>query len=72
MIAISGRGIRKSITVRGIYVGSRQMFADMNRAIGQHELRPVIDHEFAFSDARAAYQAMRGAGHFGKLLINVG
>jgi NADPH:quinone reductase-like Zn-dependent oxidoreductase len=58
--------------VRGIYVGSRQMFADMNRAIARHEMKPVIDREFAFDDARAAYHAMREAGHFGKLVINVG
>ncbi len=64
--------MRKSITVRGIYVGSRQMFAEMNRAIAQHELRPVIDQAFDFTDARAAYHAMRGAGHFGKLVVNVG
>lgn len=64
--------MRKSVTVRGIYVGSRQMFREMNRAIAQHTLRPVIDREFGFTDARAAYHAMRAAAHFGKLVIDVG
>ena len=64
--------MRKSITLRGIYVGSRQMFAEMNRAISHHGLKPVIDETFEFSDARAAYHKMRGAGHFGKLVIGVG
>lgn len=64
--------MRKSITVRGIYVGSRAMFADMNRAIGRHGLKPVIDDDFAFEDAPEAYRAMRAAGHFGKLAIRVG
>ncbi len=63
--------MRKSITIRGIYVGSRAMFADMNRAIAAHELKPVIDQGFAFEDARAAYHTMRAAGHFGKLVINI-
>ncbi len=63
--------MRKSITVRGIYVGSRAMFADMNRAIIAHRLKPVIDRHFAFEDAKAAYHTMRGAGHFGKLVINI-
>ena len=45
--------MRKSITLKGVYVGSRQMFVDMNRAISQHELNPVIDDTFTFSDARA-------------------
>ena len=61
----------KSITVKGIYVGSRAMFADMNRAIEAHNLKPVIDQTFDFKDARSAYHAMRGAGHFGKLVIKM-
>lgn len=63
--------MRKSITVRGIYVGSRQMFADMNRAIDLHGLKPVIDETFAFEDGREAYRRMRQASHFGKLVISV-
>ena len=63
--------MRKSITVKGIYVGSRVMFADMNRAIEAHNLKPVIDQTFDFKDARSAYHAMRGAGHFGKLVIKM-
>lgn len=61
----------KSITVKGIYVGSRAMFTDMNRAIEAHNLKPVIDQTFDFKDARSAYHAMRGAGHFGKLAIKM-
>ena len=61
----------KSITVKGIYVGSRTMFADMIRAIEAHNLKPVIDQTFDFKDARSAYHAMRGAGHFGKLVIKM-
>ena len=61
----------KSITLQGVYVGSRQMFVDMNRAISLHEMSPVIDDTFAFADARAAYHRMRSAQHFGKLVITV-
>jgi NADPH:quinone reductase-like Zn-dependent oxidoreductase len=63
--------MRKSIRLQGIYVGSRRMFLDMNRAIAQHGLKPVIDKSFAFADARAAYHAMAAAGHFGKLVIEI-
>ena len=63
--------MRKSIKVQGIYVGSRRMFMDMNRAIAAHRLKPVIDRTFAFEDAKAAYHAMQAAGHFGKLVIQV-
>jgi len=30
-----------------------------------------VDERFAFDDARAAYHAMRAAGHFGKLVIEL-
>lgn len=63
--------MRKSINLHGIYVGSRRMFADMNKAISHHELRPMIDRTFDFDDAPAAYHAMHEAGHFGKIVINI-
>ncbi len=63
--------MRKSLRVQGIYVGSRAMFEAMNRAISARGLRPVIDRVFAFDDARAAYHNMRGASHFGKIVVAV-
>lgn len=65
------QAMRKSIKVQGIYVGSRRMFLDMNRAITAHAMNPVIDRAFAFEDAKSAYHAMQGADHFGKLVIKV-
>ena len=46
------------------------MFAGMNAAIEAHGLKPVIDQTFGFEDAKSAYHTMRGAGHFGKLVID--
>ena len=63
--------MRKSIRLQGIYVGSRRMFEDMNRAIAQHRLKPVIHRAYAFEEARQAYHAMRKAQHFGKLVIEI-
>ena len=63
--------MRKSIKLQGIYVGSRRMFEDMNRAIALHRLKPVIHRAYAFEQAREAYHAMRGAQHFGKLVIEL-
>jgi len=61
--------LMKSVRVQGIFVGSRQMFEDMNRAIALHRLKPVIDRVFPFSEARAALQHMESAAHFGKIVI---
>ena len=63
--------MRKSIRLQGIYVGSRRMFEDMNRAIEHHAMRPVVDRVYDFADARDAYHAMRAAGHFGKLVVRI-
>ena len=63
--------MRKSIKLQGIYVGSRRMFTEMNRAIAAGGLEPVIDRRFAFDEARAAYHAMEEANHFGKLVITL-
>ncbi|MBO6560083.1 MAG: NAD(P)-dependent alcohol dehydrogenase [Nisaea sp.] len=63
--------MRKSIRLQGIYVGSRRVFEDMNAAISQHGLKPVISETFDFADARQAFHAMRAAGHFGKLVVRL-
>jgi NADPH:quinone reductase-like Zn-dependent oxidoreductase len=63
--------MRKSIRLQGVYVGNRRMFEDMNAAFSLNRLNPVIDQVFDFEDARAAYHAMRAAGHFGKLVVKV-
>jgi len=61
--------LMKGVRVQGIFVGSREMFEDMNRAIEVNEMKPVIDKTFAFADARAALQYMESGAHFGKIVI---
>ena len=63
--------MRKSISMRGIYVGSRTMFAEMIAFMTTHRIAPVIDEIFEFNDARDAFKRMRAATHFGKLVIQV-
>jgi NADPH:quinone reductase-like Zn-dependent oxidoreductase len=60
-----------SLHVDGIYVGSREMFESMNRAISRAKLKPVIDRVFSFVDAPAAYQHLRSGAHFGKVVIRI-
>ncbi len=64
--------LMNSIRLRGIFVGSRAMFEAMNRAINLHQLRPVVDRVFPFSEAVEAYRHMEGASHFGKIVVRVG
>lgn len=58
------------ITIRGIYVGSRQMFEDMNRAIEANRIKPVVDRVFPFEEVLDAYHWLREAKHFGKVVIS--
>ena len=46
--------LMKHVRIRGIFVGSRDMFAAMNRAIAVHQLRPVIDRTVPLSQTAAA------------------
>lgn len=62
--------LMKGARLQGIYVGSREMFASMNRAIALNGLRPVIDRVFPFSEAPEAYRYMKAAKHFGKIVIS--
>ena len=63
--------LHKMLHIRGIYVGSRQHFLEMNRAIDQTRLRPVIDRVFSFGEAPEAFKTMENASHFGKIVISV-
>lgn len=60
-----------SCTVRGVAVGSREMFEAMNRVIALHRLEPVIEHVYGFDEAGRALQALAEASHVGKLVIRI-
>jgi NADPH:quinone reductase-like Zn-dependent oxidoreductase len=63
--------IGKGAVVRGIYVGSAEMFEAMNRALAAHRTQPVVDRVFDFSEARAGYQYQQSGAHFGKVVIKI-
>lgn len=61
--------LRKGLRLQGIYVGSREMFEAMNRAMEVSQVKPVIDRVFPFTQAREALALMESAAHFGKIVI---
>jgi NADPH:quinone reductase-like Zn-dependent oxidoreductase len=61
----------KHAKLQGIYVGSRAMFEDMNKAIALHKLVPVVDKVFAFNEIHAALRHMEDGGHFGKIVVRI-
>jgi NADPH:quinone reductase-like Zn-dependent oxidoreductase len=63
--------LMKGVRVTGIYVGSREMFEAMNRAISLHQLKPVVDRVFPFAQAVEAFRYLESAAHFGKIVIKL-
>ncbi|TVY23611.1 Zinc-type alcohol dehydrogenase-like protein [Lachnellula hyalina] len=62
----------KLCTVRGILVGNRIQFEEMNRAIEINKIKPVVDEKvFSLDELKEAYQYMWDQKHFGKLTIKI-
>lgn len=61
----------KSATLRGIFVGDRSLFEQLNRAIEANAIKPVIDRVFELDAAREAYEYLRSAQHLGKVVIRI-
>ena len=64
--------LMKSIRLQGIFVGSREMFEAMNRAIALHQMRPVVDRVFPFDQAKDALRYIESGAQFGKIVIKLG
>jgi len=69
---VPGLVLGTSSIYRGILVGPREMFEDMNRSISSHQLKPVVDKVFDFKDAKKAYEHQWSGSHVGKVVIRVG
>ncbi|MGB9145952.1 MAG: NAD(P)-dependent alcohol dehydrogenase [Acidobacteriaceae bacterium] len=63
--------LHRQVNLRGIYVGSRAHFEEMNRAIAQHGMKPALDETFSFEQAPQAFERMREGAHFGKIVVRV-
>ncbi len=76
---LAGRGefdprlmMLKAARLQGIFVGSREMFEEMNRAIALACMRPVMDRVFKFEDLPdGSSPYMANGSHFGKIGIHV-
>lgn len=62
---------RKGARVHGINVGSKEMFANMNKAISFAKLHPIIDRVFSFAEAKEAFHYQSSGKQFSKVTIAV-
>ena len=63
--------LHKHLHLQGIYVGSRSMFMNLNRALAQNQVKPVIDSVYPGAQIQEALRHMEGAGHFGKIVVEL-
>jgi NADPH:quinone reductase-like Zn-dependent oxidoreductase len=61
--------LMKNVRVQGIFVGHREGFESMNRAMSAHKLVPVVDRVFPFEEVREALGVMERGEHFGKICL---
>lgn len=62
--------LHKAARIQGLYVGSRQDFVEMNRAIALSRLRPVHE-DFPWSRAPDVLRSIENGSHFGKLVVTL-
>ncbi|MCJ1415957.1 hypothetical protein MMC32_002292 [Xylographa parallela] len=64
--------LQATCVVRGLVVGSRAQFEQMNKAIDATGIKPVVDEKvFGLEELKEAYQYMWDQKHFGKLTIKI-
>lgn len=63
--------LMRNVRLQGVIVGHREGLEAMTRAIVHGKVKPVIGETFQFGEARAAFERMRAATHFGKIVVEV-
>jgi NADPH:quinone reductase-like Zn-dependent oxidoreductase len=61
--------LMQNLRMEGVMVGHREAFEGMCRAIQGHELQPVIDSVFAWTEVRDALEHLGSGQHFGKICL---
>ncbi|KAE8360781.1 hypothetical protein BDV27DRAFT_148393 [Aspergillus caelatus] len=63
--------LSRSLTVTGSAIGPRLDFEAMLAAMARHEVRPIIDRVYPFSEYGEAYQRLESGQQVGKVVIQV-
>lgn len=63
--------LERQATLRGLQVGPRECFEDMNRAIAAQHIHPIIDCVLPWTELPAALARLRSGEQFGKIVLRV-
>ena len=59
-------------SVRGLFLGSRKQFSEMNRFIETHDIKPFLDQKtFDMASTKEAYTFLMEQKHFSKIGIRL-
>lgn len=53
---VNGMALSKGATLRGILIGNRDQFEDMNNHINANGIKPLIDRIFPFAELKQGYE----------------
>ena len=62
--------LHKQVRIRGMYVGSRRDFEEMNACVAFANLRPVVASS-SWMNVQEVFRKMEAGSHFGKLAVTV-
>ncbi|MDE2126341.1 MAG: NAD(P)-dependent alcohol dehydrogenase [Armatimonadetes bacterium] len=63
--------LNKAVRIQGVWVGSREHFQSLNRAMEAASMHPCIDRVFLFDEAVRAFEYFASGSHFGKVVIRL-
>jgi NADPH:quinone reductase-like Zn-dependent oxidoreductase len=61
--------LMRNVRLQGVFVGHKEGFLRMNRAIDLAKLRPVVSEVLPWTEARAALERLAAGAHFGKVCL---
>jgi NADPH:quinone reductase-like Zn-dependent oxidoreductase len=64
--------LMQNVRLQGVFVGHREHFEALARAVAQSRLRPVVDRVFPLAETRAAFDYLASGAHFGKVCVSIG
>ncbi len=63
--------VLKNASLAGVLVGSRTYFENLSAFVAKHQIKPLVEKDFAMSKIEAAYDYLEKAQHMGKVTVSI-
>ncbi|GAA6023294.1 hypothetical protein JCM10207_006224 [Rhodosporidiobolus poonsookiae] len=68
---VASLALARGAVVRGVVIGSRELYDELLRFVAAKGLRMPVEKVFGFDEVREAYELMSSGGHTGKVCISL-